>query len=187
MAKTYNGGYVMLDLADPKLYDRAKAAIGSGKPVMLYDTDNAVYYIDSIALDGTNVVITKGGKTITIESDGDITESGNIQNHLYKHNIDFELLDGNGNSLGFLIGTLYSKKPALTKDDLKVRITYYFEGFVFNANSDNDNPIRIAKEMQYTEEYCYITMTDYNNGMDTTDIDFDLEESNFDVITEQIF
>lgn len=78
MNKTYNGGYVMLDLADKKLYERAKAAIGSGKPVMLYDND-AVYYIDTISLDDTNVVITKGGKTITIAADGTITESGEIQ------------------------------------------------------------------------------------------------------------
>lgn len=94
MAKTYNGGYVMLDLADPKLYDRAKAAIGSGKPVMLYDTGNAVYYIDSIALDGTNVVITKGGKTITITDANSVIASGEIQNHLYIHNASYINIQG---------------------------------------------------------------------------------------------
>lgn len=133
MAKTYNGGYVMLDLADPKLYDRAKASIGSGKPVMVYDTDNAVYYIDSIALDGTDVIITKGGKTITIASDGTITSSGDIQNHLWLHTIILSF-EYNGDAQYVYGNVLTDNNDILTLDDL-VDKKYLFTYSTRNVSS----------------------------------------------------
>ena len=77
------GGYVMLNKADENLYVKAKNALTQGKPILFYEDANTCYYIDTITLDGTDIILTKGGKTITIEADGDITENGDIQPHLY--------------------------------------------------------------------------------------------------------
>ena len=78
-----NGGYLMVSKNDTKLYEKLNNALTLGKPVLFYENDTTCYYIDTIALDGTDIVLTKGGKTITVEEDGDITETGDIQNHLY--------------------------------------------------------------------------------------------------------
>ena len=72
------GGYSILDLTSASVYDDAYKVVDCGKPIMVYD-DNDVYYADTIVLDGTNVVITKGGKTITIANDNTITNVGDIQ------------------------------------------------------------------------------------------------------------
>lgn len=98
-----NGGYVMIDLNDTNnIYARAKAAIGCGKPIMIFD-DPECYYADSISLDGDdNVVITKGGKTITIESDGDVTKVGNVLT-IMENIVD---LNGNKRFVDFTIDDL---------------------------------------------------------------------------------
>ena len=78
-------GYVTLDLASNKIYKEALGAIKSGKPVMVVDAPN-VYFADTIAIDtdnDDNVVITKGGKTITITDANSVSSEGDIQNHLY--------------------------------------------------------------------------------------------------------
>lgn len=81
------GGYVIINKALNNVYELAYNALTSGKPILWYETDTECYYIDTITLSGTDVVLTKGGKTITIEADGDITETSDIQNHLFKHDI----------------------------------------------------------------------------------------------------
>ena len=88
-----NGGYVMVSKNDTDLYKKLNNALTLGKPVLFYENENTCYYIDSIAKDGTDIVLTKGGKTITIEADGDITESGEIQNHLYEYYVYSETND----------------------------------------------------------------------------------------------
>lgn len=83
-----NGGYLMVSKSDTNLYTKLNNALTTGKPVLFYENENTCYYIDTITKDGTDIVLTKGGKTITVESDGDITESGDIQNQLYYHGLD---------------------------------------------------------------------------------------------------
>ena len=80
-----NGGYTMLDLA-AATYKDAAAAFNTNKPIMVYD-NSQVYYADTCVYDSDNdaYVLTKGGKTITIDSSNNVVSSGNIQNHLYKY------------------------------------------------------------------------------------------------------
>ena len=73
-----NGGYLMVSKADTNLYEKLNKALTLGKPVLFYEDDTTCYYIDSITKSGTDIILTKNGKTITIESDGDITESGDV-------------------------------------------------------------------------------------------------------------
>ena len=80
-------GYVFLDLTKSNVYTEALKVLGTDKPVVIKDGGGSPYFVDSLTLDGTNVVITKGGKTITIANDNTITNVGDIQNHLYEHNI----------------------------------------------------------------------------------------------------
>ena len=78
MEKYKKGGYTILDLESSTIYADSVKALDSNKPVVVYDT-NKPYFADTIVLDGTNVVITKGGKTITIANDNTITNVGDIQ------------------------------------------------------------------------------------------------------------
>lgn len=73
-------GYVFLDLTKSNVYAKALKVLGADKPVVIKEGSNAPYFVDSISLDGTNVVITKGGKTITIANDNTITNVGDIYN-----------------------------------------------------------------------------------------------------------
>ena len=58
----------------------ATSALTSGKPILWYESNTECYFIDTITLSGTDIILTKGGKTITIENDSDITEVGDINN-----------------------------------------------------------------------------------------------------------
>ena len=73
--KKYIGGYSIIDLASTTIYADALGALNQDKPVLVYDTPEC-YYADTISLDGTSIIITKGGKTITIANDNTITSSG---------------------------------------------------------------------------------------------------------------
>lgn len=73
------GGYLIISKDDANIYAKLQDALTNGKPVLFYENDTTCYYIDTIALSGDDIVLTKGGKTITIEADGDITENGDIQ------------------------------------------------------------------------------------------------------------
>lgn len=75
-------GYVFVDLLGVNVYKKALGAIRSGKPIMVLDAPN-VYFADTFktdVVDGDNVVIiTKGGKTITINDNNSVTSEGEIQ------------------------------------------------------------------------------------------------------------
>ena len=86
------GGYVIINKALNNVYELAYNALISGKPILWYENYTTCYYIDTITLSGTDVVLTKGGKTILIEIDGTITETGDIQPHLYQFCIYYKLL-----------------------------------------------------------------------------------------------
>lgn len=77
----YIGGYSILDLADANVYAQALICAKQNKPVLVYD-DPLKYYADTIAIDtdnDDNVVITKGGKTITITDANSVSSEGEIQ------------------------------------------------------------------------------------------------------------
>ena len=82
-------GYVTLDLASKNIYNESLNAIKSGKPVMVVDAPN-VYFADTIKVatidDDKVVVITKGGKTITINDVNAVSSEGDMVNHLWEYN-----------------------------------------------------------------------------------------------------
>lgn len=121
MEKYKKGGYTILDLESSTIYADSVKALDSNKPVVVYDGTNAPYFADTISLDGTNVVITKGGKTITIANDNTITSVGGINTfttNIYLYHIDLENLGGTGEFFRF---ELYSQTDyeITTLDDLK--------------------------------------------------------------------
>ena len=79
------GGYILINKGDANIYASLENALTSGKPVLFYEDANTCYYIDTISQSGDDIVLTKGGKTITITDANVVTEVGDIQNHLYKY------------------------------------------------------------------------------------------------------
>lgn len=77
------GGYIIVNKNDANIYASLENALTSGKPVLYYEDANICYFIDSISKSGDDIVLTKGGKTITITDANVVTENGEIQNHLY--------------------------------------------------------------------------------------------------------
>ena len=71
-------GYVFLDLTKANVYSKALKVLGTDKPVVIKDGSGSPYFVDSLTLDGTSFIITKGGKTITIANDNTITSVGDI-------------------------------------------------------------------------------------------------------------
>ena len=71
-------GYVFLDLTKANVYSKALKVLGTDKPVVIKDGSGSPYFVDSLTLDGTSIIITKGGKTITIANDNTITNVGDI-------------------------------------------------------------------------------------------------------------
>lgn len=189
--KKYLGGYANIDLTSETIYNDLLALKDIDKTILLYDpNETKPYFIDTIVYDTNSIVLTKGGKTITIANDNTITSSGDVVlNHLYKIDFNFKIVDENVDSLGVIYGSIISNKNTLTKDDFKVEKTNIIYGAVFNANGDNTNPIRICLECAYSEgNYCYITMSDYNADTDQSDIDYNMTNSELtiDKITQLI-
>ena len=129
-------GYVTLDLASNKIYNESLNAIKSGKPVMVVDAPN-VYFADTIKVatidDDKVVVITKGGKTITINDANAVSSEGTIQpstseNHLY--NVSGELF-------------------VWTTDDKASR-------FYIEALSTNGSSVIISDSTTYAELYAFM-------------------------------
>lgn len=118
------GGYVMINKAQDNVYELATSALTSGKPILWYESNTECYFIDTITLSGTDIILTKGGKTITIESDGDVTESGNIQpsgSILYRHIIELKVDEHNLDNT--FIEIINDKSNAMTLDDIKSSIS----------------------------------------------------------------
>lgn len=89
------GGYIIINKGDVNIYASLENALTSGKPVLFYEDADTCYFIDSISKSGDDIVLTKGGKTFTITEANVVTESGDIQNHLYAL-----MFDGSDLSLG---------------------------------------------------------------------------------------
>lgn len=97
-----NGGYLMVSKADTKIYDKLQLGLKVGKPILWYENETTCYYIDSISggeitseivddeevITYGDIILTKGGKTITVSYDGTdatVTESGDIENPLMEN------------------------------------------------------------------------------------------------------
>lgn len=111
MEKYKKGGYTILDLESSTIYADSVKALDSNKPVVVYDGTNKPYFVDTIVLDGTNIIITKGGKTITIANDNTITNVGDIQaKQIHHYDFNMEYLKVNGNNLTADYAVLISDK-----------------------------------------------------------------------------
>ena len=131
-------GYVFLDLTKANVYSKALKVLGTDKPVVIKDGSGSPYFVDSLTLDGTNVVITKGGKTITIANDNTITNVGDIQNHLYLNVLQFELND-DALTAFIVLNIVSSKKLEFTTlDEFKAIISEYY-GKGLNGYCEYDN------------------------------------------------
>jgi len=100
--KKYIGGYSILDLASTTIYADALGVLKQNKPVLVYD-DPEAYFADTIKLVNDDVVITKGGKTITINDVNAVSSEGEIANHLYSLCIKFDFqIDSDNNNECFI-------------------------------------------------------------------------------------
>lgn len=128
----------MLDVNANDVYTQALACINfkGNKPVLVFDNGD-VYYADTITKSGDNVIIKKGGKTITITEE-EVTSTGNIQPstlNLYELSYTREVEDtikDNVRALFLCNKTL--TQGQLTQDDLKYLITFN----KYNENNDGD-------------------------------------------------
>ena len=120
--RTMNGGYAMINLASATIHADALAALASNKPIVVYEATGAPYYADSVTTSGTNIIITKGGKTITIANDNTITNVGDIKPKLHFYSV---IINGTYNnddlSCEMLITSLDTiKKGEITYKDINV-------------------------------------------------------------------
>ena len=97
-----NGGYLMVSKDDTKIYDKLQLGLKAGKPILWYESVLICFYIDTISggeitseivddeevITYGDIILTKGGKTITVSYDGTdatVNEEGEIQPKLYKY------------------------------------------------------------------------------------------------------
>ena len=133
-----NGGYLMVSKTDTNLYEKLNKALTLGKPVLWYEDENTCYYIDTITKSGTDIILTKGGKTITIKNDGDITENGDIQPKEYEYAIRIETAD---------YSLFLKRKITDLKFDINTRLSINKEIFDFLRN----DLLCLRKEVVYED------------------------------------
>lgn len=135
-------GYVTLDLASNKIYKEALGAIKSGKPVMVVDAPQ-VYFADTISVVSDNVVITKGGKTITITDANAVSSVGDIQKHLYYTTINVSCEDDSYNFYFSIALNTNTKITSLTSTELIELLNNYNNVILFGY--------AVYNESKYTE------------------------------------
>lgn len=88
-----NGGYIMIYKNSKKIYLELFACLNLGKPILWYEDKNTCFFIDTISggeisteiVDDEEVrtygdiILTKGGMTITITAENVVSEVGDIQ------------------------------------------------------------------------------------------------------------
>ena len=88
-----NGGYIMIYKSSKKIYLELFACLTLGKPILWYEDKNTCFFIDTISggeisteiVDDEEVrtygdiILTKGGMTITITAENVVSEVGEIQ------------------------------------------------------------------------------------------------------------
>jgi len=82
------GGYVMINKAQDNVYELAKSALTSGKPILWYESNTECYFIDTITLSGTDIILTKGGKTIIINDTNSVSSEGIVSNPTMENIVD---------------------------------------------------------------------------------------------------
>ena len=159
--RTMNGGYAMINLASATIHADALAALASNKPIVVYEATGAPYYADSVTTSGTSVVITKGGKTITIANDNTIT---NVVVKIYSVTI---LNDENDYGMNGFIKTTNTYKDSYdydnTEDDLLDKYNIIDE--LYNNNKlESLNTLYLPIVNPNKDAYLYCAITKIANG-----------------------
>lgn len=170
-----NGGYLMVSKADTNLYEKLNNALTIGKPVLWYEDENTCYYIDTITKSGTDIILTKGGKTITIENDGDITETGEVQNHLYEYNFRCSFVNEDDNAQCIYFKLLSSLNLEINVDNLKTLISNKYVGVSSSVNSLNDlsTNCTLLLYIHVQNDNIILSSIDDENTIDFTDFNVD--------------
>ena len=175
-------GYVFLDLTKTNVYSKALKVLGTDKPVVIKDGSGSPYFVDSLTLDGTNVVITKGGKTITIANDNTITNEGDIQNHLWF--IRFRAnLSNNDDINEYDIFELYTNiEPNIDNDDFITLKNI----LVDNGAIKDDRALAVSGD-KIIGLYVYNDSINYTDSSDNGS-DIDISTSNiYEYVITQLF
>ena len=166
----YIGGYSILDLTDANVSAQANACYNQDKPVLVYGANGERYFADTITKSGTSIIITKGGKTITIANDNTITSVGDIQVHLYRYAIT---IDDEG-----AIKTIF----VTTNEKIDEEITQYSairkyikDGDVVLDGALHDNPTSFIGFIFDISNNQYGGFGDDNNVVIATDEQFGLD------------
>lgn len=165
----YIGGYSILDLTDANVSTQANVCYNQDKPVLVYGANGEKFFADTITKDGTNIVITKGGKTITIANDNTITNVGDIQNHLYYTNINATCEDDNHQCYFSITLNTNREIATLTSNELIELLNNYSDVVLIGFAEYDDTT--------YTE----ITFSINNNVI--TEIGFDNGSNSSNTIT----
>lgn len=176
-------GYVFLDLTKANVYSKALKVLGTDKPVVIKDGSGSPYFVDSLTLDGTNVVITKGGKTITIANDNTITNVGDIQvlaHHLYEYLINITYSNTNEDIQGGYCKVLSNENfDTITLDSFKTLMDnrkLVLNGYVNSIASDltdGDNTLPLIVELDNNNNIQIRNIAD-NDPVSYTDLSFAL-------------
>lgn len=181
-----NGGYLMVSKSDTNLYNKLNNALTVGKPILWYEDANTCYYIDTITKDGTDIVLTKGGKTITVESDGDVNEVGDIiQKNQYYY--IFDAADGTIDGTGTLTPNTYMMFKCniynlhhLNKEDIKS-----FDCIALNSQyaDASNNVLNIFKfNIRYDSDNDKVVVSVRFDGSDNNDLDLIFDDIPFDIL-----
>lgn len=180
----FNGGYAIVSANDIDVYSKCLNALANQKPILFYEDANTCYYIDSVSMVGTDVVLTKGGKTITIDSSNNVVSSGEIQNHLYKIYIQGNCVNNDEDIDVYIIANIYTNiKPTITDDLYDSLMNILLEnGFTVDNNALNTSSDTIIGIYKYPSQ-TYISM--YMN----TDNSYEIikEDSNINISFIQLF
>ena len=169
-----NGGYIMVSKTDTNIYEKVNKALTLGKPILWYEDETTCYYIDTISKSGTDIVLTKGGKTITIEADGDIIETGKIQSQ-EKQYYYFDCNDGTISGDGVITDNIYmvfvsdiDNLDQLNKEDIK---NLYCLALNSHYEDNNGNILNILSfQIYYDADIEKLIISVYQDGADFNDL-----------------
>ncbi|MBR6518025.1 MAG: hypothetical protein IKT40_14425 [Bacilli bacterium] len=151
-----NGGYLMVSKTDTELYKKLNNALTLGKPVLFYEDATTCYYIDTISKSGDDIVLTKGGKTITITDANVVTESGDIQpseSELYEHTL---LLYGEkySNKSNYFILKIYSNdNTEITLSNIINKLSAEQDKYFYGVGASYDYANSILSQTTKIELY----------------------------------
>lgn len=162
-----NGGYIIISKNQADTYALSLKALELGKPVLFYEDDTTCYYIDTISKSGTDIVLTKGGKTITIESDGNITETGEVYKKLYYHPL---IIFGTSDKFNLSACIINDNNTLITKDTLIDTIKNFSDEIFTTLNTsgfynDNGTMVSVSAIVYHkSSSACFM------QGLDTTGV-----------------